>query len=248
MKKKGINFISYVFIGIMLIGFSAGNSTGKDMPLPAINPANFTSPMDNDFMPMVLGKTYVYRSEADGEVTTGHTNFSYDKKEILGVDCVVVYDNEEVYVEDLGQSFPTEQTQDWYAWDNYGNVWYFGESTVANIYDDQWNLIGTSTEGSWEGGVDGAIPGIVMLADNTPGIAYQQEYLEGVAEDMAKILRLNADVSVEYGDFDNCLVTKEWTPLSPGDVEHKYYAKGVGLVYIEEIKGKTETTELVDIY
>jgi hypothetical protein len=150
-------------------------------------------------MPKELGKTYVYRSEANGEITLGEMEFTYNTKSILGVSCTVVYDDESVYVEDLGQWFPAEETEDWFAWDNYGNVWYFGESTVANLYDDNWNLIGTSTEGSWEGGVDGA----------QPGIPYKQEYLQGVAEDHAKVLRLNAKVSVAYGDFGNCLMTKE---------------------------------------
>jgi hypothetical protein len=55
-------------------------------------------------------------------------------------------------------------------------------------------------------------------------------------------------VSVPYGDFSNVLVTKEWSPLSPGDVEVKYYAAGVGLVLTEELKGKgTVREELVNV-
>jgi hypothetical protein len=69
-----------------------------------------------------------------------------------------------------------------------------------------------------------------------------------VAEDMAKVLRLNAMVSVEYGDFDECLKTKEWTPLDPGVIENKYYAPGAGLVLIEELKEKTVRVELIDKY
>ena len=41
---------------------------------------------------------------------------------------------------------------------------------------------------------------------------------------------------------------KEWTPLAPGEIEYKYYAPGVGLVFIEELKGKTVRVELVDVY
>jgi len=88
----------------------------------------------------------------------------------------------------------------------------------------------------------------VCWADPKPGDSYQQEYYEGEAEDMGKVLRLNARVSVEYGDYDDCIVTKEWTPLDPGVIEHKYYAPGVGLVFIEELKEKTVEVELIDIY
>ena len=69
----------------------------------------------------------------------------------------------------------------------------------------------------------------------------------GEAEDMAKVLKLNAEVSVPYGDFDSCLKTKEWNPLESGN-EHKYYAPGVGLVLIEELKGGHKRVELIEVY
>lgn len=53
---------------------------------------------------------------------------------------------------------------------------------------------------------------------------------------------------IDYGDYEECLKTKEWTPLEPGQIEHKYYAPGVGLVFIEELKEKTVYVELIDIY
>jgi hypothetical protein len=87
----------------------------------------------------------------------------------------------------------------------------------------------------------------LILAEPRPGVCYQQEYYEDSAEDKAKVLRLNAKVSVEYGDFKNCLKTKESTPLEPGNIEHKYYAPGTGLVLIEELKEKTVRVELIDI-
>jgi hypothetical protein len=104
-----------------------------------------------------------------------------------------------------------------------------------------------STEGSWEAGVDGAKPGIVMEADPQPGDSYGQEYFEGLAGDMGKVLRLGASVSVPYGVFEDCLKTKECTPLEPGVVEHKCYAWGVGLVLVTELKGKSVRVELVEI-
>jgi len=167
---------------------------------------------------------------------------------ILGVTCVVVYDVEWVSPDDGANWYKTEETYDWYAWDNDGNVWYFGENTVEYLYDENWDPAGTSTEGSWEAGANDALPGIAMLADPVPGMCYQQEYLEDEAEDMGKILRLDVNVSIDLGDYEGCLKTKEWTQLDPGTVEHKYYAPGVGLVYIEELKEKTVEVELVDIY
>jgi hypothetical protein len=118
-----------------------------------------------------------------------------------------------------------EKTYDWFAQDEEGNVWYFGEDTKE--YN---NGKVTSTKGSWEAGVDGAKPGIIMEAHPKVGESYRQEYYKGEAEDMAKVQSSNESVKVLYGSFDHVLVTKEWTPLEPGYVEHKYYARGVGQV------------------
>lgn len=232
---------------VMLIAFSIGVVEAKSYELPAIDPADFSSSQDNTYLPMALGKTYVYEAETEDGLIRNEITATYATKVILGVTCTVVYDVEWVDVEGVGLVL-IEETDDWYAWDNYGNVWYFGEDTIEYLYDDDWNLIGTSSEGSWEAGVDGAEPGIIMLSVPMPGISYQQEYYEDEAEDMGKVLKLNASVSVEYGNFEDCLKTKEWTALEPGEIEHKYYAPNVGLVFIEELKGKTVRVELVDVY
>ena len=119
-----------------------------------------------------------------------------------------------------------EKTYDWFAQDKEGTVWYFGEDTKE--YE---NGKVVSTKGSWEAGVDGAKPGIIMQADPKVGQFLPPGVLPGEAEDMAKVLSLNESVTVPYGSFDHVLVTREWTPLQPGFYEKKYYARGVGQVY-----------------
>ncbi|MBC2714069.1 MAG: hypothetical protein HF978_02060 [Desulfobacteraceae bacterium] len=245
--KKAMNFFTLAFTLMLLVGFSSDIVKAKTVAVPAVNPADFNDPEDNLYLPMAFGQTYVYLAETEDELILNEITATYDTRLILGVLCTVVYDVEWIYIEEEDDWFIEEETFDWYAWDNYGNVWYFGEETVEYIYDDDWNLIETSTEGSWEAGVDGAEAGILMLADPMPGLSYKQEYYEDEAEDMGRVLTLNAGVEVEYGDFDDCLKTKEWTPLEPGEIEHKYYAPGIGLVFIEELKGKTVLVELVDI-
>lgn len=194
-------------------------------------------PIDNPYFPLVPGTTFIYEAETEDGLEVNEVEVTVETKEILDVTCTVVLDM--VWVEGV----LTEETYDWYAQDKDGNVWYFGEDTKE--YDESGNVI--STEGSWEADVDGAKPGIVMEANPQPGDSYRQEYYEDVAEDMAKVLRLNASVSVPYGEFEDCLKTKEWTPLDRGVVEHKYYAWGVGLVLVTELKGKSVRVELVEI-
>jgi hypothetical protein len=204
--------------------------------------------MDNPYLPQsVIGDTYVYEAEDEDGLIRNYIQFSTDTVMIEGVICTVVYDVEWLWVEDIGEWRILEETEDWHAWDNDGNFWYFGEWTTEFEYDDDWNPQGENNEGSWTAGDDGALPGIILPSDPHPGDCYQQEYYEDEAEDLGKVLRLNADVSVEFGDYGECMVMKEWTPLEPGNVEHKFYAPGEGLVFIKELKEKTVEVELVDI-
>ena len=160
-----------------------------------------------------------------------------ETKEILGVTCIVVKDT--VWDED---DELVEDTYDWYAQDKDGNVWYFGEDSKE--YE---NGEVVSTKGSWESGVDGAKPGIIMEANPKVGNSYYQEYYEGEAEDMAEVISLGEPVSVPYDSFKNCLKTKEWTPLEPDIIANKYYAPGIGFVLEIMVEGGSERVELLDI-
>ena len=126
--------------------------------------------------------------------------------------------------------------------DKYGNVWYIGESV-----DNYIGGVLVSHAGSWEWGVDGALPGIIMWADPKVGEPYAQEYAPGVAEDMAQIVRTGEKVTVAYGAFSDVLVIKEWNPLDPGVVEEKSYASGIGVILEQTLEGENERVELIDI-
>lgn len=203
---------------------------------PIIDPANFVRGIDNPYLPLEPGTTFVYRGTSDGEVETSTVAVTNERKVILGVTCVVVLDLVEVSGE------LKEKTLDWYAQDREGNVWYFGERT-----EEYENGAIVSTEGSWEAGVDGAKAGILMKADPKPGETYRQEYYVGEAEDWARVLRLNEDVTVAYASFENVLVTKDSTPLSPGLIAEKFYARGVGLIMDRLVSGGQERLELIEI-
>jgi hypothetical protein len=183
---------------------------------PHINPAEFTTTIDNEYLPMKPGTTFIYEAGAE----RSEMSITHDTRKVMGVECVVVDHRE------WGGDKLIEKTYDWFAQDKEGNVWYFGEDTKE--YE---NGKVVSTKGSWEAGVDGAKPGIVMQADPKVGQSYHQEYYPGEAMDMAKVLRLNDSVTVSYGSFDHVVVTREWTPLEPNYAERKYYAPGVGQVY-----------------
>jgi hypothetical protein len=196
---------------------------------PTINPTIFTTSIDNPYLPLKPGTTYIY----EGPTSQGfiRTTFAVttNTKLIDGVTCVEVHD--QVFTD--GEL--TEDTLDWFAQDNDGNVWYFGEDS-----DELVNGRVSSLGGSWQAGVNGASPGIVMEAHPTVGDFYRQEFLLNTAEDSAGVLDLNQTVMVPAGTFHHCLETAEVTGLEPGALEHKFYAKGVGNVLtVDLVTGDT---------
>jgi hypothetical protein len=199
---------------------------------PSIDPATFTTTIDAPFLPLTPGTTLRYEggSEQIEVTTTGATRM------VMGVATLVVHDR----VREDGKI--TEDTEDWYAQDAAGNVWYFGEDTAECE-----NGAITNRDGAWEAGVDGAQPGVAMLADARVGDHYRQEYLPGKAEDQARVLRLGDSVTVPAGSFSDVLVTEDFTPLEPDLLEDKLYAPGVGVVEEREVKGGSGVVKLTEI-
>jgi hypothetical protein len=239
MKKKG-------FL-IVLAGFALSCSkepaTLTELPtLQAhIEPGNFVKKVNNPYFPLIPGKTFTYKNTIveGGDTTIQDISVcvTSDIKLILGVECTVVHD----VVKEGGRL--AEDTFDWYAQDKEGNVWYFGEDTKAFEGGE------VSTEGSWEGGLDGAEPGIIMHANPAAqfGKAYYQEFFKGQAEDQAINLDTTSTAIVPYGTFTNCLRTREFTALEPGVTELKYYARGLGLVLTETVEGGNEREVLLKV-
>jgi predicted small lipoprotein YifL len=199
---------------------------------PTIVPGDFTTEVTNAFMPLVPGTALTYKGGGEMNVfsVTDRT------REVMGVTTIVVRDKAYQGGELV------EDTEDWFAQDAVGNVWYFGEATA----ECQGNRI-VSHHGAWEAGVDGAQPGIVMPANPEIGDYYRQEYLKGEAEDVAKVLRLDASITNALGTYPNVVITEDFTRLEPAIVEHKKYAPGVGLVEEQLVKGGSEIVKLVKI-
>ncbi len=203
---------------------------------PTIDPADFVKGVDNNYYPLPPGRTLGCQGTGPEGAFSVETVITADTKTILGVTCVVVRDTVTM------GGLVVEDTLDWYAQDTAGNVWYFGEESKGFVDGDLVTL-----EGSWLAGRDGAQPGIVMEANPQPGDQYRQEYNPDVAEDVSKILTLGNTVTVIAGTYDNCVKTKDFSPLEPDVVEHKFFAPGVGSILELQVKGGTERMELVEI-
>ena len=229
-------------LGIVLAA-SAGASRPRCSGLPQgddpvhLNPAQFSAKINNRRWPMTVGSRWVYRvvDTADGSVQRDVIRVTRRTKVIAdGIEARVVSD----VVTDHGK--PTEVTRDWYAQDSHGNVWYFGEHTVEFKHGKPID------NGSWEAGVDGAMPGVALPARPTVGLSYREEYSKGVAEDQSRVLDLNEQVQVGAGHFTDVLMTEDFSPIEPKVSELKFYAKGSGqAVLAVDVSGGSEREELV---
>jgi hypothetical protein len=202
---------------------------------PKIVPANFSTHISNPYFPLQPGSQHLLVGLRDG-VKTEHVQTVLAKtKTIMGVRCAVIHDRV------TANHALIEDTIDWYAQDSSGDVWYFGEATKEYSKG-----VVTNTEGSWEAGVDGAQPGIVVKAHPKPGPTYRQEYRPGVALDLAKVLSANATVRVPGRTFHHAVMTSDINPLDPSFHERKWFAPGLGLVKSWKVgAGHTETAHFV---
>ncbi|HEV2777286.1 MAG TPA: hypothetical protein VGV90_16985 [Solirubrobacteraceae bacterium] len=203
-----------------------------------LDPADFTTKIDNPYFPMPVGTRWEYR-ETD---TTGGrekvvVRVTDETKRIAnGITARVVRDT----VTEKG--VPVEITDDWFAQDDKGNIWYLGEY-VTNYEDGKV----VDHAGSFEAGVDGAQPGIAMPADPKPGVSYRQEYLKGEAEDEGAVVTVGEEqVEVPYGYFkDDVLMTRDLVPTEPRVQELKFYVRGIGPVLSVHTDGDGGRAELV---
>ena len=223
-----------IILAVSFLGRKKGSP--EDEYRPVINASDFSANIDNPYFTLVPGTKFIYESKKAEGTERIEVTVLPETKMVMGVEARVVKD--QVFLD--GELI--EDTLDWYAQDKEGNVWYFGEETAE--YED--GKI-TTTAGSWEGGVDGAKPGIAMKANPQVGDSYWQEFYKGEAEDRADVLALGEGVAVPYGTFSDCLKTYDYTPLDPVAKEHKYYCKGVGFVTLETNLEGDERTELVSV-
>jgi hypothetical protein len=183
---------------------------------PVIDPENFTTKIDNLFLPLQPGTVFTYRGVTDAGLELQTVEATHSTRVLMGVKCVEVIDT--VFLQ--------------------GNVEYFGEDSKELANGEV-----VSSAGSWLAGVDGGPPGMVMEADPQVGDSYRREYQKDVAE----VIGLDGTAAVPNGTFAGCVVAKEFTPLERKSVENKWYARGIGMVRSERVRGGVDISELVSI-
>jgi len=236
-----MNRSAVAVVGLFFSGMASAGGSPSGPILPHFDLNNFHAPLriDNWLSPMPVGRHAIFHELEDGEckvndvVVTDATKQDF-VGDYAGLSARPVTDQVWADPQCNGErGLLLEDTTDWYGQDDRGNVWYFGEDTTEYTYDGNGNPTGSSKEGSWEAGRMNAKAGIVMLAKPIPGAFYRQEFQLGVAEDNARVDRVDVVVATGLGRFRGCTVTRETTPLSPGDVEFKSYCPNLGLVLVK---------------
>jgi len=227
MLKTAILLSTAVVLSVTISAVASGAPAGR----------GFSARVDNPWFSLRPGTTFTYVGEKDGQPSRDVMTVTHRTAVIGGAPCVVVDDR--LYL----SGRLAERTTDWYTQDAQGNVWYFGEATAE--LDRHGRVTGTS--GSWRTGVKGAKPGIYMPASPRVGQSGRQEYYRGQAEDHFQVLSLSASVRVPYLHSSHALLTKEWTPLEPGVLDHKLYVRGIGMVLEQSIHGPTERGALIRV-
>jgi hypothetical protein len=225
-----------VLLALVAFAVFAGGVGAGTPPVP--KGSDFGARVDNPWYPLLPGSTYVYRGVKDGKPSRDVYTVTHQVAKIDGVRCVVIEDR--LYL----SGYLGERTTEWYSQDSQGNVWYFGETTAE--LDSNGRV--TTTSGTWRAGVHGAKPGIYMYAHPKVGQSAQQEYYKGQAQDQFQVLSVHASVKVPYISSKQAVLTKEWTPLEPGVIDHKLYVRGIGTVLEQTVRGGDEPAPRVSIH
>jgi hypothetical protein len=223
------------FVGCAIVTAVGCSEDPTSPPYTPTLPTAWAAAVTNSYFPLVPGTTYEYRAQTDEGVETVVVEVLAQTRIVNGVTAVVVRDRVSI------NGTVVEDTYDWFAQDAAGNVWYLGEDS-KEIRNGQV----VSTEGSWEWGKQGALPGIIMWADPAAHVGenYRQEYFRGEAEDWARVVAVNQSVTVPYGAFSGCIKTEDWNGLERGGRETKYYCPTLGTTL--EVGGD-ERVELVRV-
>jgi len=243
MKKS---YPIYIVMGILLIVFylifgyskSSKESLEPSTPEKAIStkpdPEKFSTNINNKYFSLPIGKVLTYEGQTQDGLEKIEITISGDTKDVMGIKTLVYRDK--VWVD--GEL--VEDTRDYLAQDNEGNVWYFGED-VDNYEDGELK----DHSGSWLAGVDGAEPGIWIKANHIKDDSYKQEYYQGKAEDMRDVVAVGVPVKTELGSYVDCVQMYDWTPLDSDAKEHKYYCAEVGAMVLEVNLTNEDRVELV---
>jgi hypothetical protein len=243
LARRALSVVVASLIAIAAAGVASSLAQDDD-GLPegrepsSLDPADFTTRIDNPYYPLRPGDRRVYRETAPDSTKLRVVDRVTHRTKMIanGVTARVII----ATVTDRGGKV-VEYTEEWFAQDRVGNVWYFGEDTTS--YESG----KPNKHGSFEAGRNGAQPGVQMPAKPKAGMRFRLEggYETGAA-DHTEVLSVGKEqVEVPFGHFRETVMNRDFTPLEPKVSELWFYAKGVGAVLAVDISDGDHREELV---
>jgi hypothetical protein len=209
---------------------------------PSFDPTKFSDSADitNEWMPFQPGRRWIW----DGVTLEGGERIPHRitltvtdlTKEIAGVKTAVAW------VEDWDDGELVEEEIAFYAQDDDGTVWYFGEHPEEL---EGGKVVNAPT---WIAGLDDAKPGIKMFADPT---THTQTWYQGWGpkvewSDFGRLDETEAQDCVTVGCFKDVVRFAESSDGEAGIFQLKSYAKGIGEIRTGW-RGEAESREELEL-
>lgn len=228
MKTRAL--LNVTIAGASLLALAAVISAVQPKATSKAAP-KFSHPLDitNPYLPLALLKQDILEGKEGKKTVRIERTAKPERKtfQVNGqtVETMIVEDREFVN----GQL--EEVTLDYFAQDDEGTVYYFGEDV-----DEYKNGQVVGHGGAWLYGVHTKQLGVLMPAHPKIGDKFQAENAPKITREDDQVVSLSETVTVPAGTYAHCLKIRE--KLSDGGTEYKYYAPGVGVV--KEVPGEGE--------
>ncbi len=197
----------------------------------------FSAPLavDNPMFPLVAGTQFVYQGKIveGGESKPHSVVFTVTdlSKMVDHVRTVVAWDR------DFLEGRLQEQELAFFAQDDRGKVWNFGE------YPEEYSSGKfTGAPSTWIRGAGGAYGGIHMLGQPRVGARYREGLVPAIEfDDVSRVARAGQVTCVQAGCYRQVLVVDETSPNDPTSGHQiKYYSPRAGLVRVAARGGDSQ--------
>jgi hypothetical protein len=202
---------------------------------PAGGPFSTPLAITNPLFPLAVGSQFTYEGKiVDSDGSHQHSvifTVTDLVKHVDGTETVVALDQD--YLAGRLQ----EQELAFFAQDNAGNVWNFGE--YPEEYDNG-KLSGAPS--TWIRGAGGAYGGMHVLGQPRVGLQYREGLVPAIQfDDISRITSVSQHACVKAGCYSAVVMVDETSPNDPTSGHQiKYYAPGTGLVKVAANGGDSQ--------
>jgi len=256
LPRSTVSVLGFVFVISIFIGLSASVAMAEDWDMCGNNDeftsefrledCEFINKGENPFFILKPGYQVVLESEDEKSVETVLDDTKWIDLDGRKIKTRVVEERAYEFEVDEETGEVEEKlieiSLNWFAICKKTNtVYYFGEWSrdCEDGFDENDECDDENNAGSWEAGLEGAQPGIMMPGTFLLGAKYFQEVAPPMAADRGEHVDMGLTVETEAGTFRDCVEVIDTNPVEGGDAcgeeDSKLYCPGIGLVQDQEL-------------